>query len=117
MVLARLTAALGAVLALAAAPALAEAILGAAYDAARDQIVVDIAYRGTLPGHEFALQWGPCQAGVSARVIDRQGDDLALKDFRVRARFGLEDLPCRPAEVTLRLGRASQARVLVPALE
>jgi hypothetical protein len=117
MTLARLTAALGAALVLAAPPAFAEAILGAAYDAAHDQIVVDIAYRGTRPGHEFSLQWGPCQAGVNARLIDKQGDDYALQDFRVRARFGLAGLPCRPAEVTLRLGRASQARVLVPALE
>lgn len=108
---------------LAATPAAAADIVGANYDAARDEIVVDIVYRGTRPGHEFTVEWGRCYRGdappasVGGRLIDLQGDDIARKDFRVSARLGLQGLPCRPAEVTLRLGRFAQARVPVPALK
>jgi hypothetical protein len=116
-----LRAALIAVLLVAGLPAKAADIVGASYDAARDEIVVDIVYRGTRPGHEFTVQWGPCEeagglpAGVVGRLIDRQGNDIAREEFRVSARIGLRDMPCRPAEVMLRLGRFAQARVLVPA--
>lgn len=83
-----------------------------------DEIVVDIVYRGTQPGHQFAVEWGPCdETGVAARLVDRQGSDIANEEFHVRSRIGLGGLPCRPAEVTLRLGKVSHARVLVPALE
>lgn len=105
---------------LAATPAAAADIVGASYDAARDEIVVDIVYRGTRPAHEFTVEWGRCYrgdappAGVAGRLIDRQGDEIASEEFYVRERLGLQDLPCRPAEVTLRLGRVSHARVLVP---
>ncbi len=116
-----LRAALIAVLLVAGLPAKAADIVGAKYDAADDTIVVNIAYRGTQPDHEFTVEWGPCNeaggppAGVTARLIDRQGRDIAREEFRVTGRLGLQELPCRPAEVTLRLGRVSHARVLVPA--
>jgi hypothetical protein len=107
-----------AVLALAALPSGAADIVGARYDANADEIVVDIVYRGTQPGHRFAVEWGPCtDSGVAARLVDRQGDDPAREEFRVRERIALGGLPCRPAEVTLRLGKVSHARVQVPALE
>ena len=110
-------------LALLLAPAVATGadILGAFYDPARDALVVDIAYRGTKPNHAFSLEWGECRGEASApyrtvaRLIDRQGQDLAEKSFEVRARFPLASLECRPAEVTLRLGRVSHATVFVPA--
>ena len=43
-----------------------------------------------------------------------QGDDIAREDYRVEARIGLQEIPCRPAIVTLRLGRVSHLDVLVP---
>jgi hypothetical protein len=99
-------------------PAAAADIVGARYDDKADEIVVDIAYRGTRPGHRFAVEWGACtDGGVAARLVDRQGSDLAKEEFHVRERIGLGGLPCRPAEVTLRLGKVSHARVQVPALE
>lgn len=106
------------VLALAALPVQAADIVGAGYDAKADEIVVDIVYRGTQPGHRFAVEWGPCtETGVAARLVDTQGSDIAKDEFRVRERIGLGGLPCRPAVVTLRLGKVSHARVQVPALE
>jgi len=30
-------------------------------------------------------------------VIDKQGDDIADREFGVRRRFNLQDLKCRPA--------------------
>ena len=78
---------------------------------------------GTQPDHEFTVQWGPCYgtggppAGVVGRLIDRQGGDIAREEFRVIERIGLGSLACRPAVVTLRLGKVSHRRVYVPALE
>jgi hypothetical protein len=108
--------------ALFAAPSFAPAqtILDASYSAAQDALVVEIAYQGTNPNHQFSVVWDACQqAGgrqsVVGRLIDAQGNDIAQKDFRVRRRFALADLPCRPADVTLRLGPVSNATVPVPA--
>ena len=98
-----------------AAPASAADILGAYYDARTDEIVVDIAFRGTTPDHDFRVEWGPCaQGGVAGRLIDQQGKDAARTAYRVTERLSLHELPCRPALVTLRLGRSSQMSVEVP---
>ena len=110
---------LGAVL-LVAASAYAQTFLGARYDPAADELVVDIAYSGTNPNHQFSLAWDPCQGDappyeIAARVIDDQPDDAAVRDFIVRRRFSLRDLPCRPANVTLRIGRVANISVFVPA--
>jgi hypothetical protein len=101
--------------------ALSQTILGAGYDASSDALVVDIAYQGTSPNHDFELAWDECQSSangrdsVVARLIDRQGKDKAQKDFQVRRRFDLSGLECRPAEVTIRLGPVSNRTVSVPA--
>jgi hypothetical protein len=105
---------------LVAASAYAQTFLGAQYDPATDELVVDIAYSGTNPDHQFSLAWDPCQGNsppyeVAARVIDDQADDAAVEDFIVRRRFSLQDLPCRPAKVTLRTGRVANVSVFVPA--
>jgi hypothetical protein len=90
----------------------AAAILHARYDPKRDAIVVDIAYRGASAKHKFSVQWSECDrsAGdvpqVSARLIDEQGSEPARKDYRVKRRFSVAWLECRPAMVTLRLGRS-----------
>jgi hypothetical protein len=111
-----------AALALAAAlPASAANLLDARYDPLRDEILVEIIYRGTNPDHRFSLLWDPCRPSPSggpphtaARLVDQQGDDLAREDFHVTRRLSLAGLPCRPALVTLRLGPVSNATVLVP---
>ena len=96
-------------------------ILRAWHDPARDEIVADIAYRGATDDHDFRLIWGQCHLeggdprGIAARVVDAQGKEIARRDFVARARFSLEGLECRPAHVTLRVGRASHQTVFVPA--
>ena len=82
---------------------------------ATDALVVDIAYRGTQPGHPFSVHWGECRPHTVGRLVDEQGADAAREDFRVRQRFGIASLDCRPAKVTLRLGPVSHATVSVPA--
>ena len=106
----------------AAAPHAATAadILGLAYDARADELVMDIAYRRSHAQHEFDVQWGPCSGErppfeTVGRVLDVHGRDTARESFTVRERVGLRDLPCRPARVTLRLGLRSHASVWVPA--
>jgi hypothetical protein len=105
---------------LAPAHALSQTILGAAYDASSDALVMEIAYQGTNPDHDFELAWDACEATgdgrytVVARLIDRQGADLAQKDYRVERRFALSGLQCRPVEVTLRMGPVSNRTVTVP---
>ena len=101
--------------------ALGQTILGAEYDAAADALVIEIAYQGTSPNHDFTLTWDPCQKtgngghAVVARLIDRQGKETAQNDYQVSRRFELSGLQCRPAEVTVRLGPVSNRTVSVPA--
>jgi hypothetical protein len=97
----------------------AEIISGTAYDPARDELVVDILYLGTDPNHEFSLVWDECSGTqppyeVAARLIDQQGFDAAEREFRVRRRFSLAGLKCRPARVGLHLGRYVTS-VFIPA--
>jgi hypothetical protein len=101
-----------------ALPLHAADILEAGYNAARDQIEVDIAYRGTHPDHEFTVQWGECSGEspprLVGRLVDRHGGDAAREDYRTKERVALGAIPCRPAIVTLRLGRVAHAEVFVP---
>lgn len=101
------------------AAAHAATLLDAFYDSDTDEIIVDIAYRGTQDNHRYVVEWGECRReetppGVAGRVIDLQGDDAAEADFRVREAFSAAALPCRQAQVTLWLGLRSNASVLVP---
>jgi hypothetical protein len=107
---------IAAALSAAAPPARAADIVLAGYDRIRDQLVVDIAYGGTGPRHQFMLQWGECSGErVSARLIDAQGADHAREEYIVREHFSLAKMPCRPATLALRLGRSAFATVFVPA--
>lgn len=103
---------------LASSAAQAEAILRAAYDASTDVIVVDVAYRGTHPAHRFKVRWAPCMPGTepatAGRLVDLDGRDAAERDYRERIVLALSDLPCRPVEATLRLGRTSHVTVHIP---
>ena len=78
-------------------------------------IVAQIAYRGERPGHDYIVQWGECRnGGITGRLVDLQGEEPAKRSFRVTQKFTLERLPCRPARVTLRLGRVAHVSVHVP---
>jgi hypothetical protein len=99
----------------------AQTLVDAHYSRSQDALVVEIAYQGTNPNHEFSIVWDACQANgngrqaVVGRLIDSQGNDTAQKEFQVRRRFALAEIPCRPADVTLRLGPVSNRSVAVPA--
>lgn len=98
----------------------AQIIAGAVHDPVRGQLVADLVYQGTNPKHEFSLAWSECGGGeppyeVEARVIDKQGDDIADQEFRVHRRFSLQELKCRPALLTLRMGRHVFSPVFIPA--
>lgn len=94
-------------------------IVDAVYDPRTDEVVLDIAYRGTHARHAFDVQWAPCSDDgtprqVAGRLLDIHGRDVARESFRVRVRLDLEDLPCRPVRATLRLGRVAHATVFIP---
>ena len=79
------------------------------YDARKDQLVVTMFYRGTNSDHMFSLQWGQCKkrsddrmSEIEATVLDSQWQDAAQRDFKKTTHFGLVELHCRPATLTLR---------------
>jgi sporulation protein YlmC with PRC-barrel domain len=101
-----------------AGSALGSDLRDARYDAATDTIIVEVAYEGTNPNHEFSVQWGRCENdAVAGRLVDSQWNDRALEPYRLRDHVSIDDIPCRPARVTLRMGRTGQATVIVPAKE
>ncbi len=91
------------------------------YSARKDQLVVTMAYRGTNPSHTFSLKWGPCQdlddggRTVAAELLDSQWQDVEQMDFKKTTRFSLADIPCRPAQVTLRSAPRFFATLQIPA--
>jgi hypothetical protein len=92
------------------------------FDAATDEIVVTMRYRGTNPNHAFSLRWGQCKAPqgsgppeVVAEVLDSQAQDAERRDYKTTTRFGLAELPCRPAKVTLRTAPRFLYILVIPA--
>jgi hypothetical protein len=91
------------------------------YDAATDQLLVTMRYRGTNPNHVFTLQWGQCQRQgsdmpeVAVEVLDSQALDSESNNYRVTTRFDLTSLPCRPAKVTLRTAPRFYVSLVIPA--
>jgi hypothetical protein len=79
-----------------------------AYDAATDEIVIVVVYRGTNPDHQFSLKWGPCQTRdegrreIAGELLDSQWQDPARNGYKKTLRFSVSDLDCRPATVTVR---------------
>jgi len=112
---------LGAALALSAGPAVAADLVGASYDASDDTIVVTVAYQGMTGSHRFSVTWDACDtsggspAQVAGRLTDTLGNEPGEKPFQVTSRLSLAGLACRPAQVTLRLGKVSHKQVFVPA--
>ena len=91
------------------------------YDARTDQLVVSMTYGGTNSNHTFSLRWGPCQEvsgsnlhELAGEVLDNQWQDQALRPFNKTVRFSLADIPCRPAQVTLRTAPRFIYTVLIP---
>jgi hypothetical protein len=91
------------------------------YDAAKDQLVITMVYRGTNPNHTFSLKWGACKdvhsdsvREVAAEVLDSQSRDAAQGAYTKTTRFNLSELPCRPAKVTLRTAPRFIYTVLIP---
>ncbi|MGA9025563.1 MAG: hypothetical protein WB440_05860 [Steroidobacteraceae bacterium] len=92
------------------------------YDAAKDQLVITMIYRGTNPDHTFSLQWGKCRdvAGssvheISAEVLDSKFMDAAQTNFKTTTRIDLAGLACRPAKVTLRTAPRFYYTLRIPA--
>jgi hypothetical protein len=92
------------------------------YDGRKDQLVITMNYRGTNPDHTFSLKWGQCQKTqdgnaneIAVEVLDSQWRDDARSDFKKTLRFGLNDLQCRPAKVTLRTAPRFIYTLMIPA--
>jgi hypothetical protein len=92
------------------------------YDGRKDELVVTMRYRGTNPDHLFSLQWGQCKGTggsqlheIVAEVLDSQWQDAERADFKKTTRFGLTDLSCRPATLTLRTAPRFFYTMLIPA--
>jgi hypothetical protein len=91
------------------------------YDAAADQVVVTMLYRGTNPNHDFSLAWGECKTlddgtnEVVAEVIDSQARDAARQDFRKTVHLSLDGMSCRPAKLTLRATPRTYFSLNIPA--
>jgi hypothetical protein len=91
------------------------------YDNRKDELVITMRYRGTNPDHTFSLRWGPCVETahsplreVVVEVLDSQGQDEERADFKKTTRFGLTDLSCRPAALTLRTAPRFFYTLLIP---
>lgn len=113
---------LGLILALSSCNALSMNIIDAAYDAATDEIVFTIAYRGSHPGHTFTVSWETCRTLGNGRkdilgiVQDSDPKDPAKIEFKKTERISLKEFSCRPGTVTLGLASPLYRRTLtVPA--
>ena len=92
------------------------------YDGRKDELAITMSYRGTNPDHTFSLRWGQCKelAGsqlheIVVDVLDSQWQDDERADFKKTTRFGLTDLSCRPATLTLRTAPHFFYTMLIPA--
>jgi hypothetical protein len=91
------------------------------YDSRKDELVITMRYRGTNPDHTFSLRWGPCEESadgplreIVVEVLDSQRQDEERTDFKKTTRFGLTDLSCRPAALTLRTAPRFFYTLLIP---
>jgi hypothetical protein len=100
----------------------ADTFSGVTYDAAHDELILTMAYRGTNPEHGFTLKWGTCKTSASgteselaAEVLDSQSQDPARRPFEKTTRFSLSDIPCRPVKLTLRTAPRFLYTLRIPA--
>jgi hypothetical protein len=91
------------------------------YDAATDELVMVVAYRGTNPDHEFSVNWGQCivhdDGGrvIEGELLDQQFEDEARKEFTTTVRISLASLDCRPAALTIRTAPRFYYSLQIPA--
>lgn len=117
--LARLVACIAALLYFPIAGAVTVTVL--TYDAAKDQLVMTVAYRGTNPDHTFTVQWDPCKKLNDERMqifgllVDSQPNDRALQEFTKSQRIDLRDFTCRPSKVTIKTSTGIFNSVDIPA--
>jgi hypothetical protein len=103
------------------APASAITLTSLTYDAAENQLVMKIAYRGTNPDHKFSVRWDACKrlddsrAQILGQLLDSQPNDLAREEFTQEFKLDLEDFSCRPSEVTIRTSAGFFMSVNLPA--
>ena len=71
--------------------------------------------RGGRRGLTRLLSLAGVVGPVAGRLVDSQWNDKALEPYRLVDHVSIEDIPCRPARVTLRMGRTGHATVFVPA--
>lgn len=99
----------------------ADAFKAVSFDAATDEIVVVVQYRGTNPDHVFTLSWDACKTGddgtfeIAGELLDQQARDRAEQDFTKTVRLSVADLDCRPATATIRTAPRFLATVRIPA--
>lgn len=102
------------------APAWAVNVSSLVYDAAEDQLILTIAYRGTHANHNFSVQWDECKrlddqrSQILGLLVDSAPDDLARKDFRTQIEVDLASFPCRPSKVTIRTSAGLFTSVDIP---
>ena len=102
-------------------PASAITVTALTYDAAENQLVMTIAYRGTNPDHKFSVEWSECKPLDEARsqilglLVDSQPNDLARQEFTRELKVDLTTFTCRPAQVTIRTSAGFFISVDVPA--
>jgi len=103
------------------APAAAITVTALTYDPGKDQLVLNIAYRGTNPDHQFNVQWEKCtrlndeRMQILGLLVDNQPDDLARQEFTKVLHIDLQDFSCRPAKVSIRTSTGFFTSVDVPA--
>lgn len=102
----------------------ANSFSGVTYDGRKDELVITMRYRGTNPDHIFSLRWGQCKKAAGSRlheivvdVLDGQWQDEERTDYTKTTRFGLTDLSCRPAVLTLRTAPRFFFTLLIPAAD
>jgi hypothetical protein len=108
---------------LAVSNARADNFKSARFDPQRNQLIVEMVYRGTNPDHAFHLNWGDCRPldqeqgmwQVAVDVLDDQWSDAALNDYSRTLKFDLTKLRCRPARVTLRTAPRFYYTLNIPA--
>lgn len=103
------------------APASAISVNRLTYDAAEDQLILLIAYRGTNPDHKFSVEWTECKrldderSEILGLLVDNQPDDLARQEFTQVLKVDLTSFTCRPSKVTIRTSAGFFTSVDVPA--
>jgi hypothetical protein len=98
-------------------------LLQLSYDAETDQIVVEVAYRGSHGNHPFSLDWDQCKDNafegpphqIGAQLLDGQFNDSGPTEFKQTLKFSIAELQCRPAKLTIRTSSGVYRTISVPA--